>query len=366
MTPTIEPSRAGRDLTIDVARGLAIIAIVAGHVLRGLSAADLVDGRSAGYVATDTLLYTFHLAVFAWLAGLFVRRGVERRGLRDYLWDRNATFIYLYVLWSFVQGGVKVLTSSLVNTPITVLDIFDLVHPEGHLWFLPWLVIVTTIVAIAKPWSSLMRGVLTFLTSLIMSLVAWGYSGGVIGPEGASLWVFFTLGAWIGDSKFREVTSRFSWRVSAVMLLVALAFFLVGFSVLSITPPTFGFEMRTPLSVGLGFLLSTIGVTCVLALARIISMFPVATRLFGYVGSRSLQIYLAHGIALSGARIVLSLCGVQSLEAHLIVGFGAGLGFPLLLAWLASRLRIRVLFEPPAFLLPSGQRASERKSLTRS
>ena len=63
-----------RDRAIDVAKGIAIVAIVVGHANRGLSSA----GMAIPHVETlDRVLYLCHLTVFAFLSGLFIRRSVE-------------------------------------------------------------------------------------------------------------------------------------------------------------------------------------------------------------------------------------------------------------------------------------------------
>lgn len=74
-----------RDQTIDIAKGLAIAMIVLGHVLRGMASSRLVDADASWYVVVDSALYQVHLPAFVFLAGLFVKRGVERRGARSYL-----------------------------------------------------------------------------------------------------------------------------------------------------------------------------------------------------------------------------------------------------------------------------------------
>jgi fucose 4-O-acetylase-like acetyltransferase len=61
-----------RDPTVDIAKGIAIIAIVLGQVLRGLSSAGILDAKTVQYQLVDRSLYMFHLSVFALLAGLFV------------------------------------------------------------------------------------------------------------------------------------------------------------------------------------------------------------------------------------------------------------------------------------------------------
>ena len=141
-----------RDRSIDTARGIAIIAIVLGHVERGLASALLLPYDTA--LTLDRLLYLFHLATFAYLSGLFVRRAVERDGVRRMLTRRVTLFVWLYLLWTLIQGSVRVAASSVANTPVTVGDIVRIWIPEGQLWFLPWLIGVTVVAVVTQPWRS--------------------------------------------------------------------------------------------------------------------------------------------------------------------------------------------------------------------
>lgn len=95
---------SGRDTTVDIARGLAIVLIVYGHVLVGLVLPGLVAPDDP---LRDTLpvIYLFHLVVFAFTAGLFLAKGVDRRGVRPYLRTRLATLGWLYLLGRSSKGS---------------------------------------------------------------------------------------------------------------------------------------------------------------------------------------------------------------------------------------------------------------------
>jgi peptidoglycan/LPS O-acetylase OafA/YrhL len=67
-----------------------------------------------------------------------------------------------------------------------------------------------------------------------------------------------------------------------------------------------------------------------------------------YLGRMSLQVYLLHTTAAGFTRIVLQkVLGVDSLQAHLVLGTAAGVGAPLLFAYLVERWQIPGLFSLP-------------------
>mgnify|MGYP001749079845 FL=1 len=88
-----------RDTTIDVAKGLAIIAIVFGHIHRGMWASGLGTEALRPYkFMLDYGVYFWHLVVFAFLSGLFVSRGALKTTPSSYLTKRLVLFGYLYVI----------------------------------------------------------------------------------------------------------------------------------------------------------------------------------------------------------------------------------------------------------------------------
>lgn len=130
---------AGRDRSIDVAKGIPIVAIVAGHVWRGLAASGAVDGRSNLFQEIHTALYAVHLPMFVLVAGVFVQRGVAKYGAHTYLWRRAVDFTWLSRVWTQTQGCAKLGTNRLVDTPTTPGQLLEsLWRPDTQLWFFPF------------------------------------------------------------------------------------------------------------------------------------------------------------------------------------------------------------------------------------
>lgn len=141
-----------RDMSLDIAKGIAIIAIVAGHVWRGMASAGLLDGDSILFNVVDRSLYMFYLSVFSFAAGLFVERGMNRVGTRRYAMKRDAEFLWIYVLWSFISGGMKLALSSSVNHPTSVSEILTIWFPQEQYWFFGWIALMMILSAPARPW----------------------------------------------------------------------------------------------------------------------------------------------------------------------------------------------------------------------
>lgn len=336
-----------RDQTIDIAKGIAIIAIVLGHVLRGLASAGLVDSASVIYEASDRAVYMVHLTVFAFLSGLFVARGVEKEGTVGYLQGRCGNFLYLYLVWQTVQVLVKLGMSSFVNTAPDLNALIEVWKPEGQMWFLPWLILATVLTVLVKPWGNTVSARLGMICVGAVSCVAWGYEGSYVGMQGIALLVFFVLGAFI---RFDRLTLVLSGSTVPGLCMVALVAGAVYISMLAWTPaipPTVSTTWSIS-GVGFGFLASWAGLMSIVAISAVIGRLKVGFAWLVFVGRRSLEIFLAHIIVASGTRIVSELLGFDAPVFHIVAGTVCGVVGPLFLWMVLSRSGVTVLFQRPS------------------
>lgn len=127
--------RRTRQVWIDFARGIGVILVVYGHVLGGLVRPGIFpDGALARWM--DYTLYTFHMPLFFFLAGLNVQHSLQR-GARPFLTSKLWTIAYPYVLWSLLQGGITMLGSHDANIPIYPSDLAAIWYrPIAQFWFL--------------------------------------------------------------------------------------------------------------------------------------------------------------------------------------------------------------------------------------
>ncbi|WP_162242585.1 acyltransferase family protein [Leifsonia sp. Leaf336] len=351
-----------RDLTVDAAKAIAIIAVVLGHVIQGVAASGIIDGDSDAYAMANRFLYLFHMPVFAFLTALFVSRAAQRDGTARYFRSRVVTLVYLYVLWSLLQGTVRMLTGSLVNYPTSPLEIVQLWAPEGQLWFLAWLIVMTTAAVIVQPWRSRTRAVLALALAGLVSLALWGIPFSYFGTQGLGLSVYFIAGTVWG-------APRFTAQVQAVPTIVCWIGAVAGWALVAAlvvvtraTPPTIEGDFRTAGSTAFGVVGSLAGVVAVIATSRLLSRAGPAAGWLALVGTRTLEIFLAHILATSGTRIVLSLAGVDDPAVHIVAGTIAGVGLPLLLWAVCARLRFPWLFAAPRALVgrPAPRSETER------
>ncbi len=332
----------GRDRSVDAARALAIIAIVLGHVERGLASALLMPLETA--LALDRVLYLVHLTTFAYLSGLFVRRSVERDGPRRVVVRRTTLLVWLYLLWTLVQGFTRVAASSVSNTAITIEDVLRLWVPEGQLWFLAWLIAVTVVAALTQPWRHRALGGLVLVAAAVLAVAVWGFDPLYLFARGWALLLPFLVGCVVTQTRHASLARHLVPAALAALVGTAIWWW-VGLAT-DATTPTTGGEVRTADTVALGLLGCVAGTVAILAWAALLGRSPVAG-LLSSVGRRSLEIFLAHIVVTAGTRVGLVRLDVTDPWLHLVAGTTLGLVVPIGLAVAAERLGWIWLFGLP-------------------
>jgi fucose 4-O-acetylase-like acetyltransferase len=332
-----------RDHRLDVARGAAIIAIVLVHVTRGLHSAGQLDLSVQDLITRGVGLWC--LTVFAFVGGTFVPRAVEKIGLGVYLRDRSARFVAVYLIWMAVQGALKWLAGGEVNHPTSLGQLLQIWRPDGQLWYLPFLILVTAIFVPMRPWLTSRAPVVLGIATAI-SVVFWGYDGGCIGLQGLGLVVFFVAGMALGTARVQAVLDRFSVTQAAVISVLTLA----ATAVLCIrTDAVVANEFwreHTPARTAIGFVLTVVGSAAILLFGQAAR----SSSLLALCGRRSLDIYLAHIIMISGTRIVLLKLGVHQIWLMVALSLLIGVGGSLALATLCRRVGLGWVFDGPSWI----------------
>ncbi|MGW4016844.1 acyltransferase family protein [Rhodococcus ruber] len=331
-----------RDQSIDVAKGVAIIAIVLGHVLRGLATSRIIDSDGEAFQTADRLIYMAHLSVFALLSGLFVRQGIEKRGQIPYLQSRVGLFLYLYIVWELLQGFSALILEPEGRSIGTVLSLW---RPDSQMWFFGWLILMTVTVVLPRPRGSSARVGAVIAVVGAVSLTQWGSLGVYFCLQGIALAIFFFVGTAIGQDRYRAAVmlpyATFGGAVCALLYVVLTA----GFDAI---PPTTGGTHRDALGVALGVIASFAVVVAVAIMSRYLARIGTVASGLGFAGTRSLEIFVAHIFALNAARVALDRIGVDSPALHIVAGTAAGVLVPLLLWWVVvKKIGFRYLFDAP-------------------
>lgn len=337
-----------RDLRLDAIKGVAIVAVVIGHVARGLFGAGIAATSGALWVVTERVIYFIHLALFVFTTGLLMPRSVVRSGQAGYLRRRLPLLVWPFAVWTLVQGSAEVLLSRFRNSPTTWADVATVWVPIGHLWYLPFLALATTVVVALQPWRSRTHLLIGLGVGLAVSMLAWGHDGTTIVTRGMSLLVFLVAGAAIGAARLLEWWRRAGiGGLLAVGLAATAAAVWLGVRTAAVQPTADTPFVLPGVAELLGLLVAVLGVVGVSSLvAAVVELGGTAFGWLAGLGRYSMEIYLAHILATAATRIALGLVGVESAVVHLLAGTLAGVLLPLLLVPVAKV--IPWIFTPPA------------------
>lgn len=326
-----------RDASIDIVRGVAIILIVVGHVLRGLANASVFPSDAPLFLTADRGLYMVHLALFAFAAGLMVPGSLSSRTPGAYLRRRLVEFAWIYVLWSLIQGLMQYALAGSVNTERSLASVFMLWKPANQMWFIPWIALMSVGAALIQPWRTRGRTAATLVAAIAVSLAMWGVFGPFIFAQGLGLTIFYSVGACTGLAGYAKARRRIGVVGMLVLSAIALTAYIAIIVVTVPSAPTTSHIDRTPQSVILGFVAAWLAVIGIVAASILIEPFVPLARPLAYCGRQSMVIFLAHTMTLAATRIVLLRLHIDSAAAHIVLGIAGGVIGAVVLHWATRR-----------------------------
>ncbi|MFT4252814.1 MAG: acyltransferase [Caulobacter sp.] len=283
-----------RHTWLDATRGLGVILVVHGHVMRGLEKArELPDAAWVSWA--DFTLYSFHMPLFFLLAGLNLFHSLDK-GPRRFLGEKLWTVAWPYVLWSLVQGGVGLVLAGRTNSPMTVESLLGIGwRPIAQFWFLYALMALhlAALLVGRRPWLLLLAGAAAFACSGLApdgSLVRGGLHGAL----------FYAAGAVLGP-RLRDASPPSSLTAGAGLIVCGLLFAACVAACGPLSGMTASARIVLPCAI--------LGVA--MALCAGWAVRGVAAEVLAYVGRASMTIYVLHILAASGVRVACKAAGVD-------------------------------------------------------
>ncbi len=281
-------------------RGLAIILVVAGHVIGftedyGMRELYQIDLPVLGWAADR--VNSIHMPVFFAISGLsFYIFSNRKTSYRDFFTKKATRLIVPLVVWSplyfFFQNFYK-------GNSFSVMDIFkSIIFPYEIFWFLHALIWITlfTFVYFRLSKSLVFYGAI----SLILGLVGWS-TDNVILRNG--YWnLFYAVGLLVGAflPTLWERYQNSDWHQSRFIPLGLLALLTIFFGVLLslVDPQLLGFDISR-LLIGIpaffGWLVTLVVFSPQAGAQSNSNVGDVFYRFISYVGKQSLIVYIFHG-----------------------------------------------------------------------
>ena len=340
---TASATPAARDITIDVARGVAIVLVVLGHNSALASAAP-------GFIDA---LFLFHVPLFFLLSGL-----TQRSHAMHVAFTRLARRLLLpFLIAALIVGALKLMTrgGSVEHWLTGVAWGTGQTLPWSHLWFLPALFLaqLTTQALHKLPggparWAFAAAAALLVVLSVPMArgpdLSALGFAAPVGLPWSVDLLpaclLFVCLGA------LMQNTPAVRARVEQP-LVVAAAVLLFGFSL----GARMDLNLRVFTPPALAVLAAASGCLLALALARALSAVRPIAALFATLGRHTLAIFLLHVsiqkallgfVAVPSSPFMRVLAGLATAAVAVLVSLAVSVAWE----WLLSHRRPRRVIAP--------------------
>lgn len=293
---------------LDAARGIGICLVVLGHVERGLVGAGIATGP--GWIAFDAALYSFHMPLFMFLAGINVP-GSLRRGTGAFLRDKVGRIAYPYVLWSLIQGTILVLLSDLTNGGATWGEVLAIGwRPMAQFWFLYALLLFQLLVAATGGRVAWLGGI-----ALVALLAGTPLRDPTILHRMCFFLPFFVLGIVAADA-----VRTFRPAVPALWLAGAGLSWLASLTLVDLHAMGGDLALGTvPAALfGTGFVL----IAATMLAGR-------GLRIAVALGLASMSIYVMHILAAAATRIAIVHAGIAApASLHLLIGTLVGIGAP--------------------------------------
>jgi fucose 4-O-acetylase-like acetyltransferase len=318
-------------------KGVGIVLVVYGHVVRGVQSAGLPVGQKMCSLV-DAIIYSFHMPLFFFVSGIFFMQSLGSRGKTGLILNKLDTVVYPYIIWSLLQGGIELVLSRFTSSSVSVYEILALLWaPRAQFWFLYilFLVFVVAVLIYRRPsgmwfWMVFMgTAALNICTPFIPDVFPVRYLCHYL--------VYFALGVLT-----REYLPILLRRLNLTTFLFLGVAILLQFM-------KHGLHFQW-VGESLSFAVGVTSVLSVICISAQLAKFS-WSRPISLLGATSLHIYLMHILMGSGVRIVLQkFLNITDPWIHIILGTLVATGLP---CWLVLQFRFVTgiyLFSPPAVL----------------
>lgn len=323
-----------RDVEIDTLRGVAIVAMVAGHVIGWSAATGMQVADDSGWRYYDVLFADLRMPLFAALSGfVYAARPLSTgRAYGPFLRGKARRLLVPLLAVGLLFVLVQALTPG-ANEHLPVRDAWQVsIYGVDHFWFLQAIFLIFVLVGLAdlRGWlstrSQLVAAVgAAAVANVVMSLLSTGLPPrwDLFSFVGAlSLLPFFLLG-YLFRAHGRDVTSP-RWALLAITVV------LFGINATAVLG---GFELTAVEAPVLHLAVSLAGVSTFMMFRSSLAWRPLAR-----LGYFSFAIYLLHVFGTAPARMVLGAAGVENQVA--VFGFAllCGLALPVLFEVTVGRI----------------------------
>ena len=320
----------GKDSSIETLRGLAIVLMVAGHVVGGDTAGMKLPENHAFRYINDSLVY-LRMPLFTVISGfVYAIRPLSPGGYPQFVKGKLRRLVYPLIFVSTIYFILQTFVPS-VNSKVEIENIWKIYFISYlHLWYLHSLLLVFATIMLME-YFNLMKTFRGWLICLVVTLIAHftvlslletHQVPNILGSRKyLFLLTFFILG--VGLNRFKDVFSN------KQIFSVVLAAFVCGILIQQLSILKVITYYYRPASL-LGMLVGLAGITSVFYLRK-------SNRFLAEMGNFSYSIYLFHVLCAAGNRILLNKLHINNIAVVFILGLLSGIFIPVFLEIIFSK-----------------------------
>ncbi len=320
-----------RNVLVDRLKGYACFLVLFGHVIMGIRLAGVDIPKF--FWGMEKFIWSFHVALFLFLSGVVYKATGEWRSKKT-KWGFIFYKLYNLGVPYIAFSVVYVLINSFVGEANTGFAVSDILYiwktPVAQYWFLYALFFLFCI------WTAF-SGILKNRQITLIAVLT-GYLAPLFGIPLGSLDVVFYSALAFGIGTFVDFENLTKLPVWAKWLVVLMHIVTgVVFVLLNKTEAPFIKEIMILFGI----------YSAIMFISLVQSCKPVA-RFLDFVNKYSFQIYLLHTIFTAGIRIILLRMNIAGWWIHVLSGTVCGLGFSVLAAEIAKKVKFLNFFFFPA------------------
>lgn len=297
----------------DNAKGIGIVLVVFGHSIRAMMTADVIAGDI--WHSIDFALYTFHMPLFMFLAGISVPQSLVK-GVPRFIKSKAVSVAYPYFVWSIIQFLVMLILSSVLSGAHAHDSLLDLLwRPISPYWFLYALFVFLMATALIGMRAFIVIAAIAFPLGELFDKDALAH-------QLLHFPMFFAAGMIATKSAMLLVKRRIAFAGLALAILtifVALELQFANYNSVLMAPAAFG------------------GSVFVIWLSQQIDYSPLA-----FIGRLSFSIYVMHILGTAGVLIVMTkLMHVPHIAAlYIAIDVTAGIVLPVAAYFILRRIGV--------------------------
>jgi len=333
-----------REYWLDVAKGVAIIAVVMGHVVASYHNSGLLL-EAAGFNFVHSFIASFQMPLFFVISG-YLYRVTDKPDITvgNKIGKKVLSYGIPYIVFSIGYWILKAFTSGYVNTKLDISDLILIpVYPISFMWFI-YALMVITIIAILLDSQNYNKKVILAVSFIAMMILPYISKLEILSEISFTdmvlcdvlKWFFyFYLGAhagasfikWLGVNKKNNTLFVLNEMAMAAMVIIC-----------------FNFEQINSLSI----------INVVKAIINVVKAFLCITfflqlsyrigpnKILEHIGKNSFPIYLIHGVVIAVARISMDRLGIliEGGWSQLCICTLSGIILPLMLYKISQKIWI--------------------------